>query len=143
MQSKEFHSSLIKNNWNRSNLAVLQKLRGQIARIEGHEEKISINNQNTYSVSFGDNRIDEILPWNGLPLTGLHEIFGDTAAIGFTLMLISKILNKNSDESVIWCQHKHKLNVQGLSEFGINLNQLVLAEGKNDNDILWAMEDSF
>ena len=123
------------------NPAVLDSLRSQIHQLEHGGIRGSIlQNQSQPTVSLGDPEIDEALPWGGLPVTGLHEIFGDTAAIGFAAALIHKLVAE-SEAPILWCQHGRDLCGHGLAEFGIDPDRLILVEGKSDTDILWAMEE--
>ena len=96
-------------------------------------------------VSLGVPELDTALPWNGLPINGLHEIFGDTAALGFSVALISRLTEVRSQagytSQILWCQRNRDLCGQGLAQFGIDLGQTILVHGKNDKEILWAMEE--
>ena len=142
MQTESLNISAVKTNISRPNSLVLDNLRHQINLIEcGKKIKNILPNQNRSTISFGDAKIDEVLPWNGLPLTGLHEILGDAAATGFALTIANKISKKNSDELILWCQHKYDLSGHGLAEFGLDPAKLILLQGKSDTDILWAMEE--
>jgi protein ImuA len=96
-------------------------------------------------ISLGTPEIDVALPWNGLPTNGLHEIFGDTAALGFLLTLITRLTEFRSqaghNSQILWCQRGLDLYGQGLAHFGIDLSQTILVHGKNDKEILWVMEE--
>ena len=129
------------NNLLRPNSAILDNLRNQIRQLE-YSGKLSQTSplQNRTVVSLGNPDIDEALPWGGLPTTGLHEIFGDIATIGFTTVLLNKLI-KSLDTPILWCQHGYDLCGQGLTEFGINPDRLIIIKGKSDSDILWAMEE--
>ncbi len=123
------------------NPIILDNLRNQIRQLEYGDKLSQISSiQSKTTVSLCDPYIDDALPWGGLPITGLHEIFGDTATIGFTAVLINKLV-KNLDTPILWCQHGNDLCGQGLIEFGINPDRLIIIKGKSDNDILWAMEE--
>ena len=119
----------------------MDNLRTQIRQLEYGDKLSQISSiQSKTTVSLCDPYIDDVLPWGGLPITGLHEIFGDIATIGFAAVLINKLI-KNLDSPILWCQHGDNLYGQGLTEFGINPDRLILVKGKSDNDILWAMEE--
>jgi len=123
------------------NPAVLDSLRTQIRQLErGGELGSVLSSQAEPTISLGDPEIDGALPWGGLPVTGLHEIFGDTAAVGFAAALIQKITG-DSDAPILWCQHGSDLYGPGVAEFGIDPDRLILVQGKSDTDILWAMEE--
>ena len=93
------------------------------------------------TISFGAPEIDAALPWNGLPVSGLHEIAGDAAALGFTAMLLARLAETRPDAPILWCQRGGDLYGHGLLPFGLDPNRLIIAHGNNDNDILWAMEE--
>ncbi|MBT3989604.1 MAG: hypothetical protein HN884_07680 [Rhodospirillaceae bacterium] len=119
------------------NPAVLDSLRTQIRQLEKGR---LLPAESEPTVSLGDPEIDAALPWGGLPITGLHEIFGDTAAHGFAAALIHKLV-ADSEAPILWCQRGPDLCGHGLAEFGIDPDRLILVEGKSDTDILWAMEE--
>ena len=119
------------------NPAVLDSLRSQIRQLE-RESVLPAQTEPT--ISLGDPDINGALPWGGLPVTGLHEIFGDTAAVGFAAALIQKIAG-NSEAPILWCQHGSDLYGHGVAEFGIDPDRQILVQGKSDTDILWAMEE--
>ena len=141
MKAEASNNIPINNNTPRPNPVILDNLRNQIRQLE-YGNKLSglstIQSENT--VSLGNSDINEALPWGGLPIWGVHEIFGDIATIGFAAVLINKLV-KNLDSPILWCQHGDNLYGQGLTEFGINPDRLILVKGKSDNDILWAMEE--
>jgi protein ImuA len=141
MKAEASNNIAINNNTLRPNPAILDNLRNQIHQLEygGKLSQIS-QTQSKTTVSLGNSDIDEALPWGGLPITGLHEIFGDIATIGFTTILINKLV-KNLDAPILWCQHEYDLCGQGLTEFGINPDRIILIRSKRDSDILWAMEE--
>ena len=96
-------------------------------------------------VSLGAQEVDVALPWNGLRTNGLHEIFGDTAALGFLVALITRLTKIRSQagysSQILWCQKGWDLCGQGLAHFGIDPGQTILVNGKNDKEVLWAMEE--
>jgi protein ImuA len=139
--AEAFDSASVGNGLFRPNPVVLDSLRSQIRHLErGGELSQILSVESEPTVSLGAPEIDEALPWGGLPITGLHEIFGDTAAVGFSAALIHKLV-KGSDAPILWCQHGRDLCGHGLAEFGIDPDRLILVEGKSDTDILWAMEE--
>jgi len=142
MQAEAFDITTTENNLFRPNFSVLDTLRRQILQIErGDHSRNILPTKNEPTISLGDSKIDAALPWGGLPLAGLHEVFGDIAAVGFSAMLLNKIINENLDAPILWCQHKRDLCGHGLAEFGIDPGRLIFVHGKNDADILWAMEE--
>jgi protein ImuA len=96
-------------------------------------------------ISLGALEIDEALPWHGLPRTGLHEVFGDAAALGFSAALLARLAEVHIDEGrgapILWCQQGRDLYGRGLADYGIDPDRVILVHGKNDTEILWAMEE--
>ena len=137
----------------RADQKVIALLRQQIQAIEcnataeatvspGWQNSERVNQQTT--VPLGTPEIDTALPWNGFPISGLHEICGDAAALGFSAVLLSRLAefrSKSCCAPILWCQQEWNLCGQGLTEFGIEPDQLILVHGKSNTDILWAMEE--
>jgi protein ImuA len=96
------------------------------------------------TVSVGAAAIDAALPWNGLPAQGLHEIFGDAAAFGFCASLLVRLL-AHTDTPILWCRPARdaegELYGQGLAAAGLDPGRLILVHGRDDTEILWAMEE--
>ncbi|MAF47338.1 MAG: hypothetical protein QGH73_13800 [Rhodospirillales bacterium] len=97
------------------------------------------------TVSAGAASIDAALPWDGLPAQGLHEIFGDAAAFGFCASLLSRLL-AHTDAPILWCRRERDLYGQGLygqglAASGLDPERLILVDGRDDTEILWAMEE--
>jgi len=120
------------------NPGVLDSLRTQIRQLE---RTSVLPSQAELTISLGDPDIDGALPWGGLPVIGLHEIFGDTAAVGFAAALINRFTEQATEAPILWCQHGSDLYGHGIAEFGIDPDRLILVQGKSDTDILWAMEE--
>ena len=133
---------------------VISLLRKQIQAIENNPSMQSLTKPNWYTykqiklqkiVSLGVPEVDFALPWNGFPTSGLHEIFGDAAALGFLAVLLNRLTKiqsqTNHSTKILWCQRGRDLCGQGLAQFGIDLNQMILVHGKNDKEIIWAMEE--
>lgn len=96
------------------------------------------------TVSVGAASIDAALPWNGLPAQGLHEIFGDAAAVGFCASLLVRLLAQRQ-APILWCRPARdaygELYGQGLAAAGLDPERLILVHGRDDTEILWAMEE--
>jgi protein ImuA len=89
-------------------------------------------------VSLGSPTLDAALPWGGLPAVGLHEVFGDTSALGFSAALLARLPTKGP---ILWCQAGRDLYGQGLALYGLDPARLILVHGRTDTDTLWAMEE--
>ena len=138
---------------------VLQDLRNQIQAIERHATPKSLRTGQDNgdqsaadafapavvpqdAVSLGAPEIDAALPWNGFPTRGLHEVFGDAAAHGFSAALLARLAGtRGGSAPILWCQQGRDLCGQGLMAYGIDPNRVIIVHGKNDTDILWAMEE--
>jgi protein ImuA len=101
--------------------------------------------------------MDEALPGGGLARGRLHEVAatggkgkgarleGDVAALGFAAALVGRSAGNNG--SVLWCSnrkslyHAGGLHGPGLSAFGVDARRLVLIDGADDTQVLWAMEE--
>lgn len=119
------------------NPSVLDGLRRQIRAIERN----GVETEQEETVSLGAREIDDALPWQGLPITGLHEVAGDASALGFCAALLGRLAETRPGAPILWCQKGYDLCAQGLMDFGLDPNLLIIAHGHNDTDILWAMEE--
>ena len=113
----------INNNLLKKNNNIINSLREKIRRIENKEIEVipSSLGKHKYSkailprvISLDFQQIDPALPWHGLPISGLHEIYGDViSGIGFSTALIvkaSKIYEeKNIRPQILWCQKEDDL----------------------------------
>lgn len=135
---------------------LLSDLRGRIAEIErgggpGREEA------GATVVALGVADIDNALPGGGLPRGRLHEVAaagpkvdGDVAALGFAAGLLGRVVNGDGDEkggTVLWCANRKSLycagglHGPGLAGFGVDARRLILIDGADDTEVLWAMEE--
>jgi protein ImuA len=117
--------------------ARLAKLRSAIRAIEAPAS----GRADPLTVPLGAAAIDAALPWDGLPLGGLHEVAGDAAATGFCAALLARIAGLRPGAPILWCQRGQDLYGHGLGAFGLAAGRLILLHGRNDEEILWAMEE--
>ncbi len=99
--------------------------------------------------TLGATEIDDCLPWGGLPLSALHEIFagapgGIGAATGFCAALVARLTGEN-DGLVLWCESARALDAgglyaPGLVRFGLAPRRVIAVRARDDDDALWAME---
>jgi protein ImuA len=138
--------------------AVIEQLRARIATIErmgvGGEDEVRP------VLTFGQPAIDMALPWLGLPLGCLHEIVGQgtsgfAAASGFTCALLDRLGGGECDigdmavtgVTVLWCLQAHEVREHGVpyapgfAALGLDPAHTIVTRGRNDTDILWAMEE--
>jgi protein ImuA len=116
------------------------ELRKQIARIERATIGAPTGSPEAV-ISAGAAEIDAALPWGGLPVNGLHEVFGDATATGFAASLLARLDNVKSGAPILWCQTGRELYGPGIAAYGLDPNRLILVHGRNDTDLLWAMEE--
>ena len=117
--------------------ALLEDLRARIRRLERHSGAGTA--VEAEALPFIDDVIDGALPWGGLPRACLNEICGGAAATGFSAALLSRFAG--SDGNVLWCRRGRGLYGPGLAAFGLRSDHLIVARGRNDTEILWAMEE--
>ena len=117
--------------------ALLEELRARIRRLERHAP----NGGNGDGVlTLGAPKIDDALPWGGLPRAALHEITGERgAASGFCAALLARLAEQTG--TVLWCRREPGLYAPGLGAFGLDPERLVVVRGHRRDDILWAMEE--
>ena len=90
--------------------------------------------------------IDAALPWGGLPRAVLHEVIGTdlAAAAGFCAALSARLAGGRG--TVLWCRRRRDpwgraLYGPGLAAFGLVPERLIVARGRSETDVLWAMEE--
>ena len=99
---------------------------------------------------FGVPAIDNGLPWGGLALGGVHEIIeaqdsaGGGGALGFCAALLARLTAAGGP--VLWYQRgsiagRGELYAPGLAGFGLDPSRLILVRTRNDDDLLWAMQE--
>ena len=121
-------------------MPITTELRKQIAQIECATANPKAGPRETV-ISAGAPVIDATLPWGGLPANGLHEIFGDATATGFAASLLARLDKVKSGAPILWCQTGRELYGPGIAAYGLDPNRVILVHGRNDTDLLWAMEE--
>jgi protein ImuA len=94
---------------------------------------------------FGCPALDAALPGGGLARGALHEILGaggdeeDAAAsAAFAAGILARLAGEGA---ILWCLGTGDLYGAGLAASGLGVADLVVARGRSDADILWAMEE--
>jgi protein ImuA len=119
------------------NGSVVAVLRERIRRIEGVGEAAGHP-----VLPLGMAPVDRVLPEGGLPLAGVHEIRGDTAATGFCAALLAR-LQAGDDRPVLWLARRDDLYMPGLARFGLKAGTVLTVSGiARDADMLWAIEEA-
>ena len=92
---------------------------------------------------FGINALDCLWPEGGLPRGALHEVAGAdktpnsfAAATGFAAAIAGRL-----GATVLWCGRGRDLYGPGLAAVGLDAKRLIVAEARNDKDMLAAMEE--
>jgi len=115
----------------------LADLRRYLAEAEGFGQAAAV-------LPFGAPAIDAALPWQGLPLAGLHEIenAGPAEEGGAAETFLAGILARLAPaRPVLWCLRRADLHAPGLALIGLEPRRLVLLRASHERDILWAMEE--
>ena len=123
-------------------------LRAAIDRIERRSLDVRAD---SHVVGLGDGGIDAALPWGGLPRGALHEVVaGDAGAgLGFVATLLGRLAAAGGGcgQRVLWCLPPAGLYETGnlyaptLAAHGLDPGHVLLARGRRDTDIRWAMEE--
>jgi protein ImuA len=131
------------NGFQRPDPALLADLRARIARIERQTPE---SGGSPGALSLGAPELDGALPWGGLPRAALHEVSaGDlAAAAGFCAALSARLAGGRG--TVLWCRKRRDpwgraLYGPGLASFGLAPERLIVARGRTETDVLWAMEE--
>ena len=125
---------------------MLAGLRAEIDRIERRSLGARAGSR---VVCLGDAGIDGALPWGGLPLGALHEVVaGDAGAgLGFVAALLGRLAAAGAGRRVLWClppaglYETGNLYAPALAAHGLDPGCVLLARGRRDTDIRWAMEE--
>lgn len=95
------------------------------------------------ALPFGVEELDSPWPGGGLPRGALHEIAGAqpslssfAAVTGFAASLAGRL-----SAPVLWCARGRELYGPGLAAVGLGPQRLIVAEARNDKDLLAAMEE--
>ena len=109
-------------------------------RIEAIERPAS-RGGGALALPVGAAAVDRALPGGGLAPAALHEIQGGGAAIAFTAALAARRLRQGVGGPVLWCRGGAGLYPPGLAGFGLEADGVILVRGRNDREILWALEE--
>lgn len=141
----------------------LARLRATLAALEGGQRGLgdsvvegdALEGNRSAGWTFGAPEIDGLLPERRLDTASLYEIrpetYGDSpAAMVFALLLAARRLRAASSIPglVVWCwpvriaREAGGLYGYGLAALGIDPAQVLLVEGANATEVLWAMEES-
>jgi protein ImuA len=120
--------------------ARLEILRAKLALIEGARAP------SARVLSFGDQRLDGVLPGGGLPLGRWHEAAGEgleletaTAAGAFVATLAAPLAEHGA---VVWVMRRDDLFAPGLASLGFPAQRLIQVRVGNDTQALAALEDA-
>jgi len=92
-------------------------------------------------VTLGAAEIDGILPWAGLPRTGVHEIEGKWgAALGFAAALLARFITDH--RPALWCFRQAAPYGPGLHFFGLDPNLLITVRAHRPRHVLWVLEEA-
>ena len=133
-------------------------LRRRIAEIENRAIQLTASEEEMAALPrwhFGLEEVDRVLPNGALLYAALHEVEAKThqdlaAASGFCIALVARLLaslKRSRRQTVLWCTRAHEerefgaLYGPGLKTLGLDPEQLLIVSLKNEQDLLWAMEE--
>jgi protein ImuA len=118
----------------------LQRLRAQIARLEGFSPPGTARHCPT-----GWPAVDAALPGGGLLEGALHEIHSpdpaDGAAMGFAARLIARFQSRAPGQAVLWASCRADLFAPGLHAAGVDPRRLLIARCKTFDELLYVFEE--
>lgn len=92
------------------------------------------------TLPFGDQAIDGVLPWGGLPAGSLHEMVGEPAGMtGFLAAYLGRI---RRSRPVLWIGAAPMRHARGVAAFGFDHRRLTLTWMPRAADRLAAFEDA-
>jgi protein ImuA len=121
----------------RANPALIAALRRRIEAIERPAPCFEV----APVLAIGAAAVDRALPGGGLAPAALHEIQGGGAATAFAAALAARRLDQGVAGPVLWCRAAAGLYPPGLAGFGLEADRLILVRGRNDRELLWALEE--
>lgn len=117
----------------------LATLRTQIRKLEGFKSEAG------QTLPLGVAEIDAALPGGGLALGRAHELdIPDpetaAAAAGFLAVILARLAEERG--AIVWIAKGRTLYAPGLLPYGLQPENIIFAQARNDGDALWAMEES-
>ncbi|WP_424814028.1 ImuA family protein [Roseococcus sp. YIM B11640] len=87
--------------------------------------------------------LDAHLPWNGLPLAGMHEVLAADpgAAMGFSALMLARAQAALPGRTILWIAPEPDAYPPGLAQLGLSAASLVLVRAARPADALWAAEE--
>ncbi|MDB5413005.1 MAG: hypothetical protein JWR10_1340 [Rubritepida sp.] len=87
--------------------------------------------------------LDAHLPWNGLPLAGLHEVLAAEpgAGMGFSALILARAQAALPGRSILWIASEPDAYPPGLASLGLSAASLILVRAARPADALWAAEE--
>jgi protein ImuA len=89
--------------------------------------------------------LDRGLPWGGLPYGALHEVSG-LAATSAMAAMARRFLGRGG--ALVWCRNARltgelgELYGPGLARFGLEPARLIVAQARDEGEVLWAFEEA-
>lgn len=98
--------------------------------------------KDTASIPTGFAALDAALPSRGWDLGGVTELMVEQPGIGETSLLLHALRRITSDDEqwVAFINPPHLPYAPALANAGVRLDRLLIIEGKDDTDALWATE---
>lgn len=118
---------------------IIHALQGDILRLEGFKT------QECTSIDLGLGSIIEAFPGRTFPLGAVHEFLSTSeeqasSTIGFITGLLSSLMGRVG--TAMWISSNRSLFPPALKAFGVQPDRLIIADLKNEKDLLPAMEEA-
>jgi protein ImuA len=100
---------------------------------------------NGIHADLGLGEINYAFPNNSFPLAAAHEFQSmdaehASATSGFVSCIVSSLMKNNG--MAVWISSTNKIFPPALKTFNISPDQIIFINGKNQKEILWAMEEA-
>jgi protein ImuA len=118
-------------------LAVIQELRGRIARLDGPAHR------DRKVLPFGAAQIDDRLPGGGLAIGALHEVAGggNGAVDGAAAALFAAGIAARTAGQVLWCVTRPDFFAPALAQAGLEPDRVVYVEAGDERSVLESFEE--
>lgn len=119
---------------------IIRRLKQDILELQGFEKPSPAD-----AVDFGLGPINNSFPYQTFPTTAVHELITDShetaaASAGFIAGLAGTLMKKGG--ACIWISSNRLLNPSALIQFGIQPEQVVFIDVRNQKQALWAVEEA-
>jgi protein ImuA len=119
---------------------IIRRLQQDILELQGFEKPASAD-----AVDFGLGPINTSFPYQTFPTAAVHEFITESqetsaASAGFIAGLAGHLMQKGG--ACIWISANRLLNPSALIQFGIQPEQIIFIDVRNQKQVLWAIEEA-